>query len=73
MDTTLQHGPIAKPRGNLDTHWMTPLQEGMRLVARVENLNLNGFEYSKHGSWPRAKPRGNKETQKLTLFMKGCN
>ena len=25
MDKNLQHGPIAKPRGNLDTHRMTPL------------------------------------------------
>ena len=60
MDTNLQHRPISKPRGNLDTHGMV-----------VEDLNLNGFEYSKHGSWPRAKLRGNKETQKLAPLHKG--
>ena len=71
MDTNLQHGLIAKPKGNLDTHGMSPLQERMLLVTRVAYLNSNGFEYSKHGSWPRAKLRGNKETQKLAPLHKG--
>ena len=35
------------------------------------DLNLNGFEYSKPGSWPRAKLRGNKETQKLAPLHEG--
>ena len=43
----------------------------MRLVTRVAYLNLNGFEYSKHGSWPRAKLGGNNETQKQAFFHKG--
>ena len=40
-DTTLQQGPIAKPRGNLETHGMTPLWERMRLITREANSNLN--------------------------------
>ena len=41
IDTTLQHGPSAKAKGNLDIHRMAPLRERMWLIIREANSNLN--------------------------------
>ena len=44
MNTTLQHGPSAKPKGNLDIHGMAPLRERMWLIIREANSNLNRMQ-----------------------------